>query len=40
MWTHIIPANPGAYFTAALAVGNTAALREQYVVEHEILLKS
>jgi hypothetical protein len=39
-WTHTIPANPGAYSTAALTVGNAAALCEQYVAEHKILLKS
>jgi hypothetical protein len=40
MWTYTIPDNPGAYSTAALAVGNTTALREQYMAEHKILLKS
>ncbi len=39
-WIHTIPANPGAYSTAALAVGNTAALQEQYAAEHKILMKS
>jgi hypothetical protein len=39
-WTHTIPADPGAYSMAALAVGNAAALREQYVAEHMILMKS
>jgi hypothetical protein len=29
-WTHTIPADPGAYTIAALAVGNAAALQEQY----------
>jgi hypothetical protein len=27
MWTHIIPADPGAYSMAALAVGNAATLQ-------------
>jgi hypothetical protein len=40
MSIHTIPADPGAYFMAALAVGNAAALQEQYVVEHKILTKS
>ncbi len=39
-WTHTIPADPGIYSMAALAVGNAAALREQYVAEHKILMKS
>jgi hypothetical protein len=38
-WTHTISANPGTYSTAAVAVRNAAALQEQYVTEHEILLK-
>jgi hypothetical protein len=40
MWIHTIPADPGTYFMAALAVGNAAALQEQYVAEHKILMKS
>jgi hypothetical protein len=40
MWIHTIPANPGGYSMVALAVGNTAAIQEQYVVEHKILMKS
>jgi hypothetical protein len=40
MWSHTIPADPGAYSMAALAVGNAAALQEQYVAEHKILIKS
>jgi hypothetical protein len=40
MWTRTIPADPGAYSMAALAVGNAAALREQYVAENKILMKS
>jgi hypothetical protein len=38
MWTHTIPANPGAYSMAVLAVGNAAALQEQWAAEHKILL--
>jgi hypothetical protein len=30
-WTHTLPADPGAYSMQALAIGNAAALREQYV---------
>ncbi len=37
-WTHTIPANPGAYSTAALAVRHAAALQEQYVAKRKILL--
>jgi hypothetical protein len=40
MWTHTIPANPGAYSMAALTVGNAAALQEQYLAEHKTLMKS
>jgi hypothetical protein len=39
-WTHTIPADPGAYSMAALAVRNAAALQEQYVAKHKILMKS
>jgi hypothetical protein len=39
-WIHTIPADPGTYSMAALAVGNAAALCEQYVAEHKILMKS
>jgi hypothetical protein len=38
--THTIPADPGRYSKVALAVRNTAALQEQYVAEHKILMKS
>jgi hypothetical protein len=38
MWIHTIPASPGAYSTALLTVENAASLREQYVVEHKILM--
>jgi hypothetical protein len=30
-WTYTIPANPGAYSTAALAARNTPALQEKYI---------
>ncbi len=39
-WTHIIPADPGTYSMAALAVRNVATLQEEYVAEHKILMKS
>jgi hypothetical protein len=39
-WTHTIPADPGAYSMAALAVRNAATLQEQYRAEHKILMKS
>ncbi len=39
-WIHTIPANPGAYSMAALAIRNAAPLQEQYVAEHKILMKS
>jgi hypothetical protein len=37
-WTHTILADPVAYSMAALAVRNAAALQEQYVAEHKILM--
>jgi hypothetical protein len=40
IWTHTLPADPGAYSMQALAIRNTAALQEQYVAEHKILIKS
>ncbi len=40
MWTHTVPADPGAYFMQALAVRNAAALQDQYMAEHKILMKS
>ncbi len=40
MRIHTIPANPGAYSMAVLAVRNAAAVQEQYVAEHKILMKS
>jgi hypothetical protein len=39
-WAHTVPGDPGTYLQAALGVGNSAALREQHVVEHKILQKS
>ncbi len=39
-WTYIVPADPGMYSMQALTVGNPAVLREQYVAEHKILMKS
>ena len=39
-WDHTAPADPGAYSTAALAVGNAAAQREQLVAEHKQLQTS
>jgi hypothetical protein len=39
-WIYTIPANPGTYSMAALSVRNAATLREQYVAEHKILMKS
>ncbi len=35
-WTHMVPANPGAYSRDALYVGIAAALCKQYVAEHKI----
>jgi hypothetical protein len=40
MWIHTVPADPGMHSMQALAIGNAAALREQYVAEHKILMKS
>jgi hypothetical protein len=39
-WAHTVPGNPGAYLQAALGNGNSAALREQHMVEQKILQKS
>ena len=39
-WTHTVPLNPGAYSANALAAGNAAAMREQFVVQHKIKQKS
>jgi hypothetical protein len=39
-WVHSVPADPGAYFQAALGTGNSAAHQEQLVAEHKILQKS
>ena len=30
-WTHMVPLDPGAYSADALAAGNSAATREQFV---------
>jgi hypothetical protein len=38
--THTVPADPGTYSMQALAIGNAAALQEQYVAEHKLLMKS
>ncbi len=34
------PANPGAYLTAALGVGNAAAQHKQFVAKHKVLQSS
>jgi hypothetical protein len=39
-WTHTVPLNPGAYSADALAAGNAAATREQFVAQHKIKQKS
>ena len=39
-WNHMVPTNPGAYSTDALAAGNAAATREQFVAQHKIKQKS
>jgi hypothetical protein len=39
-WAHTVTGNPGAYLQAALGIGNSAALREQHLVEHKILQRS
>ena len=39
-WNHMVPTNPGAYSTDALAAGNAAATREQFVAQHKIEQKS
>jgi hypothetical protein len=38
--TYTVPADPGAYSTDALNIGNVAALCKQYVAEHKIKQKS
>jgi hypothetical protein len=35
-WIHMVPLDPGAYSADALAAGNAAAMREQFVVQHKI----
>ncbi len=39
-WVHAVPANPGAYSTAALGIGNVAAQREQLVAKQKVLQAS
>jgi hypothetical protein len=39
-WTHAVPLDPGAYSADALAAGNAAATREQFVAQHKIEQKS
>ena len=39
-WTHTAPVDPGAYSAKALTAGNSAAVREQYVVQHKIEQKN
>ena len=39
-WTHTVPLDPGAYSANALAAGNAAAMREQFVAQHKIEQKS
>jgi hypothetical protein len=39
-WTHLAPANPGAYSTAALGVSNAAAHHGQLVAKHKVLQAS
>ena len=39
-WNHTVLINPGAYSADALATGNAAATREQFVVQHKIKQKS
>ena len=39
-WTHTVPTDPGAYSADALAAGNAASTREQFVAQHKIKQKS
>jgi hypothetical protein len=39
-WNHTVATDPGAYSTDALAAGNAAATREQFVSQHKIEQKS
>ena len=39
-WNHTVPTDPGAYSSDALAAGNAAATREQFVAQHKIEQKS
>ncbi len=35
-WNHTVPTDPGVYSADALAAGNTATMREQFVAQHKI----
>ena len=39
-WEHSVPTDPGAYSAEALAAGNAASTREQFVAQHKIKQKS
>jgi hypothetical protein len=39
-WTHVAPANPGAYLAAALGIGNAAGQHKQFVIKHKVLQSS
>ena len=39
-WTHMVPVDPGAYSADALAAGNSAAVRKQFVAQHKIEQKN
>jgi hypothetical protein len=39
-WNHTVMTDPGAYSADALAAGNAAAMREQFVAQHKIEQKS
>jgi hypothetical protein len=39
-WTHTVPTDPGAYSAEALATGNAASTRKQFVAQHRIKQKS
>ena len=39
-WTHTVPTDPGTYSANALATGNVASTREQFVAQHKIKQKS
>jgi len=38
-WTHTVPLDPGTYSANALAAGNAAAMREQFVAQHKLPLQ-